>query len=70
VLLIAGVQMLTLGIVGEYVGKVYDEVRARPSFIVAERIGAGVPEDLESRLPRQVIRQEAADGAPREGGPR
>jgi dolichol-phosphate mannosyltransferase len=39
VLLMSGVQLLTLGIVGEYVGKVFDEVRARPSFIVAERIG-------------------------------
>jgi len=37
-LLLAGVQLLTLGIVGEYVGKVYDEVRRRPTFVVAERV--------------------------------
>lgn len=37
ILFLAGVQLLTLGIVGEYVGKVYDEVRRRPTFIVAER---------------------------------
>jgi dolichol-phosphate mannosyltransferase len=36
VLLISGVQLLTLGIVGEYVGKTYDEVRARPNFVVAD----------------------------------
>lgn len=36
VLLMSGVQLVTLGIVGEYVGKVYDEVRARPNFIVAD----------------------------------
>jgi polyisoprenyl-phosphate glycosyltransferase len=36
VLLVSGVQLVTLGIVGEYVGKVYDEVRARPNFLVAE----------------------------------
>ena len=35
--LLSGVQLLTLGIVGEYVGKVYDEVRRRPTFIIAER---------------------------------
>jgi hypothetical protein len=29
--------LITLGIVGEYVGKVYDETRRRPTFIVAER---------------------------------
>ena len=31
-----------LGILGEYVGKIYDEVRARPNYVVAEEIG---PED-------------------------
>lgn len=41
VLLFSGVQLVTLGIVGEYVGKVYDEVRARPTFIVAQRWGRG-----------------------------
>jgi polyisoprenyl-phosphate glycosyltransferase len=54
VLLIAGVQLVTLGIVGEYVGKVYDEVRARPSFIVSERIGAGASAVDVSRLPRRA----------------
>ena len=38
VLLIAGVQLLTLGIVGEYVGKVHDEVRGRPKYVVSEII--------------------------------
>ena len=37
VLLLAGVQLVTLGIVGEYVGKVYDEVRKRPTYVVADR---------------------------------
>ncbi len=49
-LLLAGVQLLTLGIVGEYVGKVYDEVRRRPTFVVAERFehhDAMAPEALE-----------------------
>jgi polyisoprenyl-phosphate glycosyltransferase len=47
VLLLAGVQLVTLGIVGEYVGKVYDEVRRRPTFVIAERYeGAPTPEQL------------------------
>lgn len=37
VLFFSGLQLVTLGIVGEYVGKVYDEVRARPRFIISER---------------------------------
>jgi dolichol-phosphate mannosyltransferase len=50
VLLASGVQLLTLGIVGEYVGKVFDEVRARPGFIVARRIG---PNGLDSDADRR-----------------
>lgn len=41
VLLLTGIQMLTLGIVGEYVGRVFDEVRRRPSFIIAARSHEG-----------------------------
>ncbi|MGH9588619.1 MAG: hypothetical protein ACRD3F_16870, partial [Acidobacteriaceae bacterium] len=34
ILLIAGVLLFCLGILGEYVGRVYDEVRARPLSII------------------------------------
>jgi dolichol-phosphate mannosyltransferase len=47
VLLLAGVQLFTLGIVGEYVGKVYDEVRKRPTFVVAERYESVTPDDAD-----------------------
>ena len=30
----AGVQMLSLGIIGEYIGKIYSETKARPRFII------------------------------------
>ena len=33
---IGGLQMISLGIIGEYVGKMYNETKARPRFIVAE----------------------------------
>ena len=36
--LVAGVQMLSLGIIGEYVGKIYSEVKARPKFIIEKFI--------------------------------
>ena len=32
-----GVQMLFLGVVGEYVGKIYLETKARPRYIISER---------------------------------
>mgnify|MGYP003335613930 FL=1 len=33
---LAGVQLLFIGILGEYLARVYDEVKGRPSYIVAE----------------------------------
>ena len=35
---IGGLQMLSLGIVGEYIGKMYNETKARPRFIVSENL--------------------------------
>ena len=39
VLLLFGVLSFMLGIVSEYVGLIYEEVKARPNFIVAQRLG-------------------------------
>jgi glycosyltransferase involved in cell wall biosynthesis len=36
---IGGVQMLSLGVIGEYVGKIYLETKRRPAFFVSERTG-------------------------------
>jgi dolichol-phosphate mannosyltransferase len=47
VLFLGGVQLLTIGIIGEYLSRIYDEVKQRPLFVVRERLGFEVPSDYQ-----------------------
>ena len=36
--LVAGIQMLSLGIIGEYIGKIYNETKKRPRYIIEKEL--------------------------------
>jgi glycosyltransferase involved in cell wall biosynthesis len=42
-MLFAGIQLTSLGIVAEYIGRVFEEVKARPLYVVKQRLGSGLP---------------------------
>ena len=36
---LGGIQLISVGVIGEYIGKIYLETKARPRYIISERVG-------------------------------
>jgi len=39
ILFMGGLQMMSMGVLGAYIGRIYDEAKRRPKFIVEEAVG-------------------------------
>ena len=37
-MLFSGIQLLSIGVLGEYIGRIFNEVKQRPLYVIAEDI--------------------------------
>ncbi|MDR0457887.1 MAG: glycosyltransferase, partial [Burkholderiaceae bacterium] len=59
---LSGIQLLSVGVLAEYVGRIYDEVKRRPAYLIDRREGGGLPlpPSASSAAPREDMQPESA----------
>ena len=55
-MLLSGVQFIGMGILGAYIGRIYDESKRRPKFIVEEAVGFAPQEDFTMSVAEEEMK--------------
>ena len=63
VLLLGGIELIAIGIIGEYVGRIYDEVKGRPLYLVRARRNMADPDVVGGRSSMPPVHAAPARGA-------
>jgi glycosyltransferase involved in cell wall biosynthesis len=56
----SGIQLLSIGVLAEYVGRIYEEVKQRPPYLISQRSGHGLPAASASEGQRPRLQEQEA----------
>ncbi len=60
VLFLGGIQLISLGIMGEYIGRIFNEVKRRPLYVIEETVSATDMDTGATHAPRNVAERTAS----------
>ena len=61
ILFFSGIQLVSLGIIGEYLGRLYQETKMRPSYVVKEVRGENLTASVENQIRLQAVDERESD---------
>jgi hypothetical protein len=55
---LSGIVLFFLGVIGEYVGRIYEELKARPHYVVARKLGSVLSDTMANESVAHALEKE------------